>query len=483
MLCDRVEYLFAQLSCNNSDIARYVGCSPSNISRIKSGSRVPKKNSKAIAALASGVYEYARAENLLSELAKLFQSEDTGKQGVVAALVNWLYSEEKPLKMPNPNIKVKSRSVRVHSDFGEKLDALMRVLGMSNVELARNVKVDDSLISRFRSGKRTPGDRSMAVNISTKLLGRAKKLNLESEVELLSGIYIGDLLGSDGALMLSKWLYNSPQDVASSSIEKLLELVAVFTLPAKAITGQSAANILVEKKATYWNDDGLQDAVLRFLSNAVIFGGELCLYSDEKMDWLTGDKEFLAKWSYLMMSCIGAGVRIKIIHNIARSAQEMIDAISSWLPLYLSNMIDAYVLRNPKDARFSKTIFLHTGVSCVLGSHTVESRDRWYEYIEDGDKLDAIAGDFGELLKNSHNLIRVYSGELAQNIRRMATENPVGELRELIFKNVLLLLDDKSVTVFRSGDIPIAFTLTEPLMQSAFSNYFNEKMQQTMLSK
>lgn len=59
MLSDRIETLFTLLQCNNTDIARYAGCSSGNISKLKSGNRVPKPASRTIAALAEGVYRYA----------------------------------------------------------------------------------------------------------------------------------------------------------------------------------------------------------------------------------------------------------------------------------------------------------------------------------------------------------------------------------------------------------------------------------------
>ncbi len=42
--------------------------------------------------------------------------------------------------------------------FSRRLDALMRTLQISNVEMARQVAVDPSYLSRIRNGRRSPAD-------------------------------------------------------------------------------------------------------------------------------------------------------------------------------------------------------------------------------------------------------------------------------------------------------------------------------------
>lgn len=97
--------------------------------------------------------------------------------------------------------------------------------------------------------------------------------------------------------------------------------------------------------------------MLRFLSDAARLGGELWLYSDEPMGWLTDDPQFKANWAFLMLSCLKARVKIRILHNINRGVEEMVAAIRSWLPLYMSGLIEPYACRKPKDPRFFRTMF------------------------------------------------------------------------------------------------------------------------------
>lgn len=73
--------------------------------------------------------------------------------------------------------------------------------------------------------------------------------------------------------------------------------------------------------------------MVRFLTEAAAKGGELLLYSDEPMDWMTADRTYFALWASLMARCVNSDVHIRIIHNVDRIDTEMIDAIKGWLPL------------------------------------------------------------------------------------------------------------------------------------------------------
>ena len=91
MLSERISTLFALLQCNNVDIARYAGCSPSSISHLRTGNREPKPSSRTVAAFAAGVFGYADYENLLPSLCELCGAADTARETVLPALTAWLY--------------------------------------------------------------------------------------------------------------------------------------------------------------------------------------------------------------------------------------------------------------------------------------------------------------------------------------------------------------------------------------------------------
>ena len=138
-------------------------------------------------------------------------------------------------------------------------------------------------------------------------------------------------------------------------------------------------------------------------------GKELYLYSDQNINWLT-DPEFRLKWAALMLCCVQKGIKIHVIHNVDRDVSEMIEAIISWLPLYMSGMIRSYYCKKQKNSRFSNTIFLCPGVACIKGSNVIGTEDQNGEYRYDTDPkiLEIHQAAFRGLLDDAKQLVRIY---------------------------------------------------------------------------
>lgn len=127
------------------------------------------------------------------------------------------------------------------------------------------------------------------------------------------------------------------------------------------------------------------------------------------MEWMTGDEEFNAKWKALMLACVKNGTKIQIIHNIERGTDEMLDAISNWLPLYMSGLIESFVCHKKSDMRFSHTMFLCPDAACVFGAHVRGAeKEGWYDYISVQDKLSICKAQYDGLLSQAEPLIRLF---------------------------------------------------------------------------
>ena len=148
----------------------------------------------------------------------------------------------------------------------------------------------------------------------------------------------------------------------------------------------------------------------RFL-NAVIGAraGEIFLYSDQSMNWMTDDETFCAEWRRLMQDCIENGTVIYIIHNIERNTGEISRGVKHWLPLYPSGKIRSYYCIREQDARFSTTLFLCPSVACVSGSSFMGTEDHTgiYRYDTGMQLLTSYGRMFGALLADSLPLLKV----------------------------------------------------------------------------
>ena len=418
MLSEKITALYELLQCNNTDIANHAGCSASNISHIKTGNREPKPTSRPIQTFVGGVYSYADYENLLTVLQDLCQAEDTSRECLIPALIGWLYNTD---AVPQSVSTVTPRSKQVlklhRRTFGERLDAAMSTLGLTNSRLAFILSIDSSLISRYRSGVYSPhGNKKLSQQLihilssQTELLGKTKEMR--------------ELCGADplNETELSHWLYGLPEDDPSAIANMLLSSLEGFAL-GDSLPAEMPDIPEVEIRDHYLGTDGLRKAVIRFLTNAADSGGELFLYSDEPMDWMSGDREYYNLWKYLMVRCVKKGVHIKIIHNLNRDFKEMIQALTGWLPLYISGTIEPYVFRKESSARFNHTVFLRKQGDCIIGAFpSGTGENRWYDYITDRNRLAILDEEYRVMLTSSAPFLKTYTTHKADSFRTFRLE-------------------------------------------------------------
>ena len=366
-------------------------------------------------ALVSGVYGYADYENMLPLLAELCGVEDTGRETLIPALIGWLYETE-DVALPSRQVTPKSKRAlaRKRQSFGERLDRAMTLLGLSNNRLSALLNIDVSMVSRYRAGLYSPHkDQRRAQRLAAVLLDWAEGKGLQQELETLCGIPAGTL---DGAAV-SQWLYETAEDADTELAQRLLRSLDTFT-PGQGLPAEPPALPPIEATPCYWGTEGLRRAVVRFLSDASEQGGELLLYSDEPMDWMAGDRDYFALWASLMVACVKNGVRIKIIHNVDRAGPEIIDAIQGWFPLYISGTIEPYVFTRPRNARFCHTVFLHRGRACIHAFSPTGAADRWYDYLTEKPKLDALEREYETMLSAASPFLKTYPAAMGGDFLR-----------------------------------------------------------------
>ena len=414
MFCERLNQILNLLDVTSGDFARFAGCDKSYISRMTSGTRVPKNGGAGAWRIVDGIYACADENGKTNEICRLICcKEQYSAAEIKTQIMAWLYDGENAAdkKIKPPQEKVPYRV------FGEKLDAVMELAEISNIRLGKLVSIDASYISRFRNGLRSPKSNPQTMNtICASLLRRIGEQNKMKQLSALMKADPDDLTDEEEAFSrFHDWLYDTEKNDSSSVIEKLLENIDTFSIDTKTrlpsfetVAAEEAAK---SKDAAYFGSTGLQNAVLRFLCDVISGGGkELYLYSDQNMNWLT-EPAFRLKWAALMLGCVQSGVKIHVIHNVDREITEMIEAIISCLPLYMSGMIRSYYCKKQKHSRFSNTVFLCPDIACVKGSNVIGTEDRSGEYRYDTDPklLEIHQAAFEGLLDDAKPLVRIYS--------------------------------------------------------------------------
>ena len=409
MFSDRLNLLMIQLNASGAQIAKYAGFDRTNVSRLRSGARIPVSGGPTAEKLISGIYLFADSNNSLPVLCEITgQPLSASAEEKMAGLSDWLFGGEEK-QSPRPERPKKAAACRT---FGERLDAAMSLAELSNIRLSQLINVDASLISRYRTGVRTPrANPEMTSRLANVLWNRILKNRKKAELSHMMRFPEAE---TDEAYFLD-WLcdFDAFQQVGISSAEDLLDAFdsysAETSIALPPLEAMVPPELLQDTRSVYSGISGLQEAVLRFLGNAVLEQPkELWLYSDQNMEWMTSDPVFLNKWACLMSACVSSGIRIRIIHNVDRSLDEMNAAITNWLPLYMSGMIESYFSQKVKDSRFSHTLFLSPGRACIESSHVIgtESVGQYRYYTEDP-SLELCRVSFLKLMENAKSLLRI----------------------------------------------------------------------------
>lgn len=263
--------------------------------------------------------------------------------------------------------------------FHDKLRFLMILTNTTNSSLAKQTSLDASHISRLKNGSRhlVPGAdylNKMASYFSKNLKEEYSISALKDAIE----VDLGTELDMNHLCEAIHHWFHSEISAENTHLTDFLHRFSSFAFDAPS-KQHSVATIIPNKNPIqiFYGISGKRAAVLEFLS-AIIHNNKpmtLLLYSDENMSWLTDDRTFAAKWSSLLQDVILLGCKIKIIHNINRDLDEMLSAISKWLPLYMTGAIEPYYYPKVKDGVFKRTLFVAPTV-CALISTSIGNQDR-----------------------------------------------------------------------------------------------------------
>ena len=457
MLNEKMSFLIKFLGTSNKEIASYANCSPSNFSRLKSGKRAIQNDSVTVYRFSRGIYLYSAHNSKLDHLCDVIHCKNSGEEEVISKLSEWLFQE----KSLSEGELSKDVSPMV---FGQRVRQLMSLVNISSSKLSKKLNVDPSYISRMRNGERIPKYNSKIMSKFCKYAvsmiceqGKLEELNKITEMELTS------YSESEVTEVVKNYLYSVKFPGIVLPVKELIENINGLTVRypdnMPAPDPEQYNGLLSETEEKYSGQEGLQRAVLRLLANAVDSGKEMLLYSDQNMDWLYG--EYKEQWLCFMWECVKKGIKFKIIHNLDRSAEELIYAMKIWFPLYLTGMISSYCCVSPAGLRFVNTVFINSGNSCIEG-HCVKGteNDAEYFYITDKEHLKHIEKEFDVLMQNCKPLVLISSDQ-------RETEQP--ELYQ--YGDLHIAVNERTVKIERTENPILSFSFDHPVICKAFAEF------------
>lgn len=308
--------------------------------------------------------------------------------------------------------------------FNEKLSFLMIITNTSNSDLASAIPVSESCVSRWRTGKRNlpknSFNNSVIINYFYKKIITDKLEYKFSDIELFKK-------SKDFKVSLTEWLFDKNIKLDNENI-----------------------NLKITNSTYYYGDDGKRQAVIRFLNNIKDKTNQtLLLFSDESMSWMLEEK-FACTWSKLLIKVLKNGNKIKIIHTIAREYNEMFEAVSKWIPLYLTGMIEPFYYPKLRDRIIRRTIFICSSDAIISNSIGNSTDDMLNIYVTDKMAVSSLRKEFYNYLGLCTPLM---------NITTKSRKEKINELCSL--DNANIVIDSHSLSFISTPKDIIFKALTE----------------------
>lgn len=408
MLSEKLMKLMAALHISNSELSDATGLDPTVVSRLKNGRRSAAPDGPQMRKLADGISKLAQSSGNTETLRTLCAGDPS--LPVPVTLKAWLCDG-----MDSHSVRKVHTTKASRLEFGRRLTGVMELLDISNISLAKRLNLDASLISRYKSGHRSPPEGGViTAQLCRYIVWKAETQQKSDALWRLLDITT-DLKQVELYDVVLTWLTVSiDHDADYLAVSRLLERIENLSASVRTDISQDSQlvseNVLLDKRDYYYEKKGLQEAALRFLAQAAENkgSGKLLLYSDRSMEWMTDSPTFRKQWGTLMQAVLTCGTRIKIIHNIGRSNTEMQAAISMWLPMYATGLVEPYYCRVELGNRFQHTMFI-SDTAAVIGSAVRGSSNVFYQYIQEPSLLNCLKEQYSSLLKKSAPVVRAFT--------------------------------------------------------------------------
>lgn len=302
-------------------------------------------------------------------------------------------------------------------DFKDKLNLIIELLEINNNILAEVLDVDVSLISRWRTGNRLPSDRNKHLELlCAYFYNRAVETSkLYELMEIMNQSVVTLKNDLENVTEVMKVWFNTHVSVDNTPlIHDFINKLEFFSYhdtehPIEELHGKIGYKYSV--KETYYGNQGKREAITRLLTEAIdIEPTTIYIFSDEAISWLTEDISFYFSWSKLLEQLLKKGHKIRILHTVYKSLNEILNAIEKWLPLYLSGSLEPYYYPKLQDGLFRHSIFIVGDQAALSSTSLVGKTDSCLNYYHTNkDNIKNLRESFDSLQEMCLPLMSIYT--------------------------------------------------------------------------
>lgn len=307
--------------------------------------------------------------------------------------------------------------------FSRRFDALMNIAEVSNSLLGRDVNINPSHIGRLRSGARPlPKKHDFLPAICRYLASHIKKDYQFTALQKLTGITEENLTSAEKiAAYLETWLLTETDNFSATAERLVYGFSQLAQNPLPNREAEPTAVKPLQNDAYLYGNEGKRRSVEQFFQ-AVLQASKpqtLLLFSDENMAWLYEDPAFTARWANLFQQVIAKGNTVKIIHTVTRDLNELLEAVTKWIPIYLTGRIEPYCYSRLRDGIFRRTLFIAPDTAAVISSSIQENTAEMLNlYITESQAIRALITEYQNYYALCRPLMRIFNSQKGKEFYR-----------------------------------------------------------------
>lgn len=378
------------LDCTAKELSELSGLSPSKMSRLRSGERIPDKND--FQRIIDGIIAVSKRKRLDNITAEALYDD---------------FSKCSDLLLFDIDV------------FRTNFSHLLSVLSISIADLSKALNYDSSYISRIRSGQRSPADpQKLSMDISNFVARRFDSESEKTVVAQMIGCEKDALIDeTEYGIALLNWLmggvvYESGENSVSAFLKSLddfdlneyiraihFDELKVPTMPFSLPKSKYYHGIEEMKKGEI---DFLKATVLSKSKESVLF------YSDMPMDDLAADVDFSKKYMFGLAMLLKKGLHLNIIHDLNRPFNELMLGLESHIPLYMTGQISPYYLKGVQNEVFCHFLKV-SGAAALSGESISGQHDHGMYYMtKNRDSIEYYRNRAKDLLSKARPLMEIY---------------------------------------------------------------------------
>lgn len=290
--------------------------------------------------------------------------------------------------------------------FFEKLTFLLKITQISNRMLARELKVDPSLISRLRTGARgLPRNRDQIRAMASYF---AKHCTSEYQRQALCEMLQINPSSAIKTEQLSEilffWLEGDTDETSSF----------IGTFEAFSFNSDDMPREMTSKLGTgnsvYYGNAGKRCAVQIFYQHLLTLKKPATVFilADESQEWMSEDFDFnrnLSNWGMLLLK---RGFRLCQITPPVTAVNQAFEALRRWLPFYITGQTAPYYYPHIRDDVHKRSLFVVPG-EIAVSSNSVASKAGHAAFLTTDKRLiEAYEAEFRDYLSLCRPMLNSY---------------------------------------------------------------------------